>query len=265
MGSSRVHWAGLVALTLVVTAQVFAQEQGDRQRGRGGPPRGGFGGGFGGGDVLNLLQSPELIKELKITDDEKAYIKMAADETREQDQKFFADSGFRDMPREERGAKMAEWMAKRTADTEAKLAEIIGKDRVKRLKEIQLQVAGPRQLLFSSQLQKDLNITEDQKKQMETAMREAMTEGRELFRDNSGTEDERAARREEFMEKQKAKIMGVLTDAQKAKWKEMQGEPISFKIEQRGPGGPSGDRPDRNRRDRNRPDDRPNAEAPAAK
>lgn len=248
---------GLIAGVGLSTVQAQNEEEGRRNR-RGPEGRGGFRGrgDIGGGmraDLLRLLEDANVQTALKINKDELAYIKLLADDFKERDDKFRASMA--DIPMTDRMAKIQEWAAKRNKDQEKEIGEIVGAERLTRLRQIRYQVVGVGILMFDTEAAKILNITEDQKQKAQTAMREMFASS---FRrgGQEQSEEDRAKAREGFQKQAEEKFLGILTDAQRAKWKEMQGEPIDFKVELRGgPGGRrDGDRPRRERsKDGNRP------------
>ena len=157
-------------------------------------------------DTLGLAQMPEVQKALKLTDDEKAFVKLLAEDIREQDREF------NDLPREERFAKFRERMQNRSKEVTEQLTEIVGEERGKRLNQIRMQLMGP-MALFMPGAADSLNISEEQRDQIRQAMREVEEEMRDLVR-----------------QKQLEKLHGILDSDQKAKWKEIIGAPIDFKI-----------------------------------
>ena len=201
--------AVLAALALATAAQ--AQER----RGGFGGRRGGFGG-FGGGggtDLMTLIQAPEVQKALEVTEDEKAYVGLYAEEVRNQNREFF--QGFRDgsIPRDQMREKMQEYMRERNAKVKTQLTEIVGKDRAKRLGQIQMQVQGFAAVMRNEDAAGKLDVSEKQKEQYQQAVREVDAEIQKL----------RRAKQQERLDK-------ILTDSQRSKWKEMIGAPIDFTI-----------------------------------
>jgi hypothetical protein len=256
------RWS-IVALTLALvsstTWQLQAQDQDRGERRRGGPGGPGGGPGFFGGqmDEFGLLRNADVRKELKVTEEEESYIGILADEFRDEDRKFFET--MRDLDREERGEKMREHFGKRQTEVNSKLGEILGADRMKRLKEIRLQLGGP-MALFSPDVAAELKITDEQRDKFRESMRSSFMEFRQRGQDDSKSPQERF---EEFGKVQTEKAMAILTPDQKSQWEKMKGEPITFKLpppefgrgrggfnrggdgERGGPGGPGGRRPRR--------------------
>ncbi len=91
-----------------------------------------------------------------------------------------------------------------------------------------------------NRLKEALQLTEEQVaslKEIFMAEAEAMRAAREKLGADATREQRRAARRE-IQEKMQPKIEAVLTEEQRAKWAE-----IRERWQQRGPGGPGGERP----------------------
>lgn len=221
----------IVALCLVggiAVGGASGQDQGKTQgKGNGrNRQRGGRTMGRGSGDLVALLASPEVRTALKVTDDEAAFLKLLGEENQEKSRKFF--ESLNGLSREDRTEKIRDWSSKRAPEVDKQLTEIIGADRLKRLKQIRLQIAGTRS--FSSpDVQKELGITSDQRTKIDAVRNSGREEFTSLFRSNDDP-DARQKAMEEFRKQQSEKVLAVLTDQQRQKWKEMQGEPIDFKL-----------------------------------
>lgn len=93
----------------------------------------------------------------------------------------------------------------------------------KRLNEIAMQVAG---LLWvmRSDVAAALNLTDEQKQKIRELHREAHKEAQEALRsDNKAVED---GKFQEMRRRNRQRLMSVLTDEQKGKWREMAGAPF---------------------------------------
>jgi Spy/CpxP family protein refolding chaperone len=240
----------LLAVCLMANSAVFAQGQG---RGRGGFG-GGFGGGMmgGGGGVGFLLRSPQVQKELKMTDEQTAKVG-------EIQREAFQPGGgggaggagggrgnFQNMTDEER-AKFFEDMRKRNEETNKKLTAVLSADQNTRLKQIQLWVGGAVGLVNNADAVKELGITDDQKEALKTITDESGKKGRELFQNSGLGPDSTAEDRAKFTEKTntlrketETECMAVLTDEQKAQFNKMRGEKFELDMSQMGFGGPGG-------------------------
>lgn len=221
----RLIFVSTFSAVLMLSMVAFGQPGG----GPGGP--GGRGGRMGGmmmGSGM-LLRQEAVQKELSLTDEQKTKLKEAVPEGRGPG--GGGGANFRDMSEEER-AKAMEERAKQAAETEKKIAGILDEKQNARLKQIRLQITGARAIM-NEEVAKELGITEEQT----TKIREAMTALREEMQGGGGGGPGAFA---EMAEKMNAKLMEQLTDEQKAKYKEMLGEPFDVSQIQMGFGGGPG-------------------------
>jgi Spy/CpxP family protein refolding chaperone len=222
--------AGLLAL-LVATAQA--------QR----PGRFG-GGGFGFGGGL-LLVNKSVQEELKISDEQKTKIEEIAKESREKTDAILPKIDFQDKDNiKEAFAKRKEAMeqnkdkltAIRESSEKAMLAVLDDKQKT-RFKQIEIQ--SERFAAFQKEdVVKALNLTDDQKEKIKTIAEDVGKDvgdlRKEAFTDKTGeTRKKITAINKEGMEK----AVAVLNDAQKAKWKELTGDPFEVRFEGFGGGG----------------------------
>jgi Spy/CpxP family protein refolding chaperone len=211
-----------LVLAAAVVALVASPAMAQRQR----QPRGG--GGFG---PAALLSQESVQKELKLSDDQVKKVKDLGEKSRE------AFSKLRDLDREERTKKMQEI----NKETTKALSSILTKDQSKRLREINLQVQGTR-AFNNPEVAKELNITDEQKKQLQDLNAGAREEITKIFQ-GEGSREEKAKKMAEFNKAQQAKALKVLTSEQQKKWKEMTGKAFTGQI--RTPFGGGGRRPRR--------------------
>lgn len=103
------------------------------------------------------------------------------------------------------------------------LKDTLSPQQCKRLNQICMQVAG---LLWviRSDVAAELSLTDEQKQKIREMHREAQKEAVEALRSNSGSVEEEKFR--EMRQSNRKRLMSVLTDEQKAKWKEMAGTPF---------------------------------------
>ena len=245
-----------IALFVGTTSIAYGQDQGGSRRGgdqrrgfgRGGQRGRGFGRPPGGGDVLGMLRQEEVRKLLKISQDEEAYVNLLVEDIRDRDEKF--RESVRDVDREERFAKYREHFQKRNAEVEEQLGQIIGADKVKRLKQIQMQLGGVFGVLRDEATREKLGITEEQQEKFRANMEGMRDEMREAFRSAGDNEEARRKAFSDMRVKMEEQVLSVLTDSQKTKLKEMQGEPLAAEVleklregmrPRRGPGGRPGD------------------------
>ena len=204
----------------------------------------GFGGGGGGFNVIMLLGSEQVQKELELVDDQKAQLKTMQEEMRAQFTAAFA--GVQDLSEEERRKRFEEMRAKgeeTMKQLRAKVEEILLPQQMDRLRQINLQVQGTR-ALNEPEVAEALGITEEQKTQLAAIrdeLRKKFEEQRTAGQGNQGTQADREARRariQEMMKESQDRVMAVLTDEQKAKFEELKGEKFELDMSQfRGQGG----------------------------
>lgn len=197
-------------------------------------PPGGGGRGMAGGPA-GLLQSKTVREELKVTDEQAAKL-------REWQKEFMPKMGemmkekLKDVPREEMREKMAAMMSEMNATVYKELGEVLKPGQVKRLKQINLQVGGL-QALANPETAKMLKVTDDQKEKISAVAADAGKEMRELGEEYGvrfpGGRPTDADKAKEYAEKSAkltkdamTKVMAVMSDDQKAQYKEMTGEMV---------------------------------------
>jgi hypothetical protein len=159
-----------------------------------------------------LLRQRSLQEDLKINEDEGRKIHEFA--TR-QWRKILDMKG---LSEEERNRKF-EAMAR---ENEQFIKDTLKPEQRKRLGQIAMQVAG---LLWAmrSDVAAELRLTDDQKQKIKEAHKEAHQEAMEALRSAGGNEV-KEEKLKELRANSRRRLMSVLTDEQKAKWKEMCGE-----------------------------------------
>jgi hypothetical protein len=197
-----------LGLSLLISSVAFAQQQGR-----------GFG--FGGGGGLFLLSRPEVQTELKMTDAQKTQVqeKQAAQRANGQAR----PQGLQNATPEERQKRQAEMQAE-----QMKLVNsILTPEQQPRFKQISLQQAGLRGLAQNPALQDELKLTADQKTQLQSIMQASREAQRGLFQ--QGADRQAGFEKMQAMNKETdAKIVALLTDAQKAQWTQMIGTPFNL-------------------------------------
>ena len=238
---------GLATLAVLgaMATSAFAQPGGAGGRGRGG-----FGGGFGGPQSgLMLAGNPAIQKELGVTEDQIAKLKKLGDEAREEMQAGGGGGGdfaaLRDLPEEERRAKMTEMMNKRMEAArkvaekyKPKLAEVLDAKQVERLNQIALQAAGPG-AYSDPDVAKALKLSKEQQDKLATITKEFGEKQRAAFTGGGGGggEDPRAKMRELNAARDKD-LAAVLTDDQKTQLEKLKGKEFDVAALRGGPGGP---------------------------
>ena len=216
---------GMVAL-LVAPAQA--------QRPGGGR---GFGGGFGGGGAF-LLANKSVQQELKVDEAQAAKLNSLAENQAEKAREQFQK--LQDLSQEERREKMQELNRTNYAALAKELVAILKPEQVKRFQQIQIQQIGVLGAAATGmpRVQEALNLTDEQRAKFRTIQEEQQASMRDIFQ--GGGDDRTAAmtKMADLRKKTNDKAMAVLTDSQKAAWKELTGEPFEVRFEPgQGPGG----------------------------
>ena len=262
----RIFTLMLATLAMVMTTSaVDAQPGGQRQGAQQGGQRqgGGFGRGMTGGarpvSITQLLQIEKVRDDAEILDEQVEDIKTAVDKVRQDARTNQGERpNFRELTeaqREEFFKKFREQQESTNKKIKEAIEEVLLPQQVERLEEIGLQIQGVAALL-TEPVQKELKITAEQKTKFEGVQKETQEKGQELFSGirelfQGGDREKAQAAMQEIREKMTAmqkeandKILGVLTDSQKKKFKEMKGKPLEISPEELRPsrGGQGGQR-----------------------
>ena len=202
-------------MALFITSSAHAQQQGRRGGGRGG--------------ASQLLQTPEVQKELKLDAAQIDLLKQLNVELREKGQTLFQSA--QGLSPEERDKKISEFRA----ESEKKIGEILDAKQKTRLHQLELQQAGMRGL-SRVEVQDELKLTPDQRAKIKAAVdseREEMRKAFEGFRagGQNMTQEQRQEAFKKFGEVRTAtegKLGLILTDAQKKQYTAMQGAAFTF-------------------------------------
>jgi hypothetical protein len=177
---------------------------------------------------LDLVRRTDVRKELELLDEQVQKLDKLEQGRGERMRQTF--SGLEDVPREQRFEKMRELMRKEQQQTEKDIGQILLPHQMKRLKQLEVQnrSRGGGQALLSERTGEELGLTTEQKEslrkkaaELEEQIRKKLTEMRKQAQDE---------------------MLQLLTPAQRAKWKEMVGDPFEFQQPPRfgGPGGQGG-------------------------
>jgi Spy/CpxP family protein refolding chaperone len=112
-------------------------------------------------------------------------------------------------------------------ENELFIAGTLKHDQMKRLDQISMHVAGLLWVL-DPKVEKEIKLTEAQKHKIKELHKQAHKEVEEAI--HSSNKEARAAKLQVLRHAQRNLLMGVLTDEQKAKWKELAGEPFKGKL-----------------------------------
>ena len=197
------------------------------------------GGGRGWGNMFNnslfLLNDEKVQEELGLVDDQMEQLRDLQRDARESMREMF--SGMREMSREEREERMAEVqdeLAEKMKELKGQVDEILLPHQTKRLDEIGFQSRarrGTANALASDELAEKLGITDQQKEELQEAAEKAQKKMQEEVA--------------KLRKKMEDEILGVLSKEQRAKYKQLIGEPFEF--QQRGWGRQRGQRGRENR------------------
>lgn len=210
-----------VAIAALLATAALSMAQG------GGGGRGGFGQGrFGMGGMMTdmmLLGRKDVQTDIKFTEDQQKQIHALQERQREEMQGMFQGGG---------GGGDREAMMKAMQDMQKKYQAEVDKittaDQKKRLKEIRIQLAGSRGAL-QPDVQKDLGLTPEQVSKLAELQRKQQEANQALMQKVRDGEIERDQLQELRQKNDKAledEIAKVLTDANKAKLKELAGAPF---------------------------------------
>jgi hypothetical protein len=184
--------------------------------------------GFPGGGVRSLLALKSVQEELKLSEGQIHEVAELSGKSR----------GLFGLSREERRAELEELAAREKA-----LVEKMQPEQARRLKQIVLQQRGPH-ALGDANVADALRLTAAQREQIRAIQEEAR---RALWAStpHGGPRPPEDRRRADLPREVHAKLLDVLTEKQKARWKEMTGEPFKGEAWPRfeGPFGPGRDFP----------------------
>ncbi len=201
------------------------------------PPGGrGMGFGFGTGPT-QLVNSKTVQKELKVTDEQATKLKEWAKEFGAKQREKMQEA-MKDLPMgPERFQKLGELMAESNKEAHKELGTILKEDQVKRLKQIEVQMAGMMAFAMNADVKDALKLTEEQQEKIREAQMASFQERRDLAEEYGvkgfGGRPQDPDKAKEYDKKLAAidkdvmdKALAVLTDDQKKKYKELTGEPV---------------------------------------
>ena len=189
----------------------------------GGGGRGQRGGGRGGNmnTPVGLLNRADVQKDLAITDDQKAKLTEIRTSSRQKMQDARQAAG--DDQQAMRAA-----MTKVTEEISKEQLAVLTDDQKKRLTEIFIQVRGTQSIL-NADVQKAIELTDDQKTKiadLQKRQQQANQEIRAKQQDQTIDQQEAQAQMQKNNKVLAEELEKVLTDAQKAKLKDMGGKPF---------------------------------------
>lgn len=219
----RRSFVGLVlALALLPLSAGTASAQGG-----GGGGRRGMMGRQGG---LQMLRLPTVQTELKMTPEQIAKLDAKQDEVRQSMQGLGGGGGGGQLSPEERQQRMDKIQEIQTKAVN----DILDPTQQKRFRQLELQQQGP-SALARKDVATELKLTDEQKTKIAAMQQQADADRRSAMQGvdfQSMSTEERGTLMTKMQDIQKAsgeKMAALLTDAQKAQWKEMQGTPFAFR------------------------------------
>jgi Spy/CpxP family protein refolding chaperone len=190
-----------------------------------------LGQGFGGGGfgIGGLLKNKSVQKEIKLTDEQVAKVDDVVKQVQaKHNEEFKAAQKIEDQ--QERREKFGELQKIQSQDILKDLGDVLKPDQLKRFKQIELQVQGTR-AFQDPEVQKELNLTDDQKDKIKTISEDAGKEMQEARKSSQGNFEEAGKKFRVIQKDAREKAVAVLTPEQKKTWKEMTGEPFEVKFE----------------------------------
>ena len=221
----------MLTFTLVAVAATSSHAQ---QRGPGG--RGGFG--MGGPAILGV---PAVQDELKLTDEQRGKVETLMGSLREEMMGLRDKLG--DVAPEERFGRMREMMEEANAKVRKDVAAMLDSDQMKRFEQLELQIRGL-DAFADAKVQEVLKVADDQKAKIGALMTEMAEKRQSIMQDAQGDFQGAMSKFRELQESTREKVMALMSDEQKEKYKELIGEPFEMPAfgGGRGPGG-AGRRP----------------------
>ena len=171
-------------------------------------------GSFRVASTFTVATVPAVAAQLRLTDDQTALAKKLDAEDLQQRQEIL--QGLGDLSQEERRERYGQYNEQRR-EKEKQLAESLGPEKGKRIRQLSLQAGGLRSAVFNRETARQLGISDDERRKALESVRGM----REEF--SSASDDPQAWAR--LLKKADEKLTAFLTDGQKDKWQEMLGKP----------------------------------------
>ena len=169
--------------------------------------------------VLMLARQPSVQEELKLTKEQINKVTEIIKAVREKAE---------DITETDVQARMKKAVAI-FAGAEKDLLALLKPAQAKRLREIALQQQSLAQALARPEVAKELQLSDEQAKQLR-AIREGATREMSKLSEGVTSREELRKKRAEFAKATEEKVLKVLTDRQKAQWKELLGEPFKGEL-----------------------------------
>jgi hypothetical protein len=173
------------------------------------------------GGLARLLESEKIQKELGLTPDQVAKGKELNQHFRERLKQ--EKKKVQDLKQEDRAEAYQAALKKLAEETNKAVAEILKPAQLKRLKEIELQVRGS--LAFNDpEIEKKLQLTDDQKDQIRTILKDARKDFQDLIKNPGPKIDEAVKKATVLNNETLQRIRGLLTAEQRKTWADLTGK-----------------------------------------
>ena len=171
-----------------------------------------------------LVSRDKVQEDLKLTKGQKEKLEQHLQELVPDAVRFFQK--IEDLKPEERKKELQAYRPKARVKLAALLKETLNEDQRKRLRQLELQREG----LRNGEIWKDLQVTDEQRKQFMAMMRRAQKETQLLMEElqQSRKLKEIQPKVIKVRDELEGKLEALLTDAQKKQWKEMVGKPMDL-------------------------------------
>jgi hypothetical protein len=190
--------------------------------------------GLGGGGGAMLLMNKSVQEELKMTKEQVAKVGGVQEKMMAKMPDLFAK--LQGAKPEEREAKMLEIFKEINAEAEKTVKEFLKPEQLKRLKQIEMQVAGVGNFT-SKETQKALKLTDTQQEKIKTIVDDLNRQTREMLK-GVGRDPTKMAEMRKKMEGMRKdaeeKVNAILNAEQKKSYRDMLGDPFELKIERPG-------------------------------
>lgn len=168
-------------------------------------------------------------EDLKLTADQKVTLEQHLQDLLPDAMQFF--QGIDGLTGEEREKELEAYRPKVQEKLAAVLKETLTEGQHKRLRQLELQQAGPLALLHGEgQVGKDLKITDEQRMQFVAVVQDMQKKIEPLIEEaqSGGNAEEIRPKVMKIRKEHEGKIEALLTDAQKQQWQEMLGKPLDL-------------------------------------
>ncbi len=177
------------------------------------------------GGAFLVFRNDKVQEELKLTKEQKEKLEQHLRELHPGAMQFFQK--IKDLKPKEREKELGAYRQKANEKLAAVLKETLNEGQRKRLRQLELQKEG---LIGNGEVWKDLEVTDQQRKQFMGVAQEAQKKIAQLTEEaqKSGKPEEIFPKAVKLRADLQGKLEALLTDAQKKQWKEMLGKPMDL-------------------------------------